>query len=62
MAYLRKRRTGKQTYIYIVESRRRAGKVRQVVLEYLGNVRDVTPARLKRALTYWRVKGKGDGR
>jgi hypothetical protein len=66
MAYLRSRRTGKQTYLYILESRRRAGKVVQVTLEYLGNADSVTPARLKRALTYWRVgqkrKAKRGGR
>jgi hypothetical protein len=59
MAYLRRRRTGHQTYLYVVESRRRDGKVTQVIREYLGNQRDVTPARLKRALTYWKVKPKG---
>jgi len=59
MAYLRKQRIGKQTYLYIVEARRRGDKVRQHVLEYLGNQNSVTPARLKRALTYWKVKPKG---
>jgi hypothetical protein len=55
MAYLRRRARGKQTYLYILESRRRGGNVQQVILEYLGNAREVTPARLKRALAYWRV-------
>ena len=56
MAYLRKRRIGRGTYVYIVESRRRAGKVEQKILEYLG--RDPDPKRLKRALDYWGVKAK----
>jgi len=69
MAYLRRRQAGNQTYLYILESRRRADKVRQVCLEYLGNERDVSPARLRAALKYWKVgakkkvtKGKGRGK
>jgi len=66
MATLRRRTLGKQTYIYIVQNRRRGGKVQQVILEYLGNARDVMPERLKRALVYWQVgkgrKGKGGRR
>jgi hypothetical protein len=58
MAYLRRRRAGYQTYLYILEARRRGDKVEQVCLEYLGNAAQVTPARLKRALTYWRVGHK----
>ena len=61
MAYLRKRRIGRGTYFYIVESRRRAGKVQQKTLEYLG--RDPDPKRLRKALAYWGVKAKpGKGR
>lgn len=55
MAFLRKQRIGHQTYLYIMESRRRGDKVRQVCLEYLGNARAVTEARLNRALRYWQV-------
>ena len=54
MAFLRRRLIGTGTYYYIVESRRRDGKVRQKVLEYLG--RDPDPKRLKKALEYWGVK------
>ena len=63
MAYLRRRTIGNGTYLYVVESRWHAGKVRQVTLEYLG--RDPAPRRLKRALRYWGVKAKpekGEGR
>jgi hypothetical protein len=61
MAFLRQRRIGTGTYYYIIESRRRDGKVRQKILEYIG--RDPDPVRLKRALTYWRVaKRKGGGK
>ncbi len=56
MAYLRKRRIRQGIYYYIVESRRRAGKVEQKTLEYLG--RDPDPKRLKRALAYWGVDAK----
>ena len=66
MAYLRRRSIGAGTYLYVVESRRRAGKIQQVTLEYLGREDKLDPARLKRALTYWRVgqkrKAKGGGR
>jgi len=60
MAYLRIIRRGKAQYHYIVESYRAAGTVRQRILEYLGDAPE--PARLKRALTYWRVKPKGGKR
>ena len=56
MAFLRKRRIGSGTYYYILQSRRRAGKVEQKVLEYLG--RDPEPKRLRRAMAYWGVKAK----
>jgi hypothetical protein len=58
MAFLRtvtkQTKSGKRTYLYIVESRRRGDTVRQKVLEYLGA--DPEPRRLKRALRYWNVK------
>ncbi len=60
MAFLRKRRIGRGTYLYIIETRRVSGKVRHKILEYLG--RDVEPARLKRALRYWKVKPSKGGR
>jgi hypothetical protein len=62
MAFLRKRDIGGRTYLYIIENRRRGGKVQQKILQYLG--RDPDPKRLKRALAYWGVKerpGKGKG-
>ncbi len=59
MAFLRKRRIGTGTYYYIIENRRRGGKVASRILEYLG--RDPEPKRLKRALKYWGVKKSGKG-
>jgi hypothetical protein len=59
MAYLEKKRIGGRTYCYIMQSFRRDGKVRRRILEYLG--RDPEPARLKRALVYWRVGQKRKG-
>jgi hypothetical protein len=56
MAFLRKQRKGRAVYYYIVQNRRRGGKVVQRVCEYLG--RDPDPKRLKRALRYWGVKAK----
>jgi hypothetical protein len=58
MAYLRRQRIGRQMYLYIMESVRRGDKVTKNVLEYLGNKDQVTHARLKKALAYWRVKAK----
>jgi ribosomal protein S30 len=55
MAYLRRRTIRGGTYLYVVESRRRAGKVRQVTLQYLGREDKIEPARLREALRYWRV-------
>jgi hypothetical protein len=64
MAYLERKRIARLTYCYIMQSYRSDGKVKRRILEYLG--RDPDPARLKRALTYWRVgtkrKAKGGGR
>ena len=60
MAFLRVRCIGKGRYFYILESRRRGGKVDQKILEYLG--RDPVPARLQRALDYWGVKPKASRR
>lgn len=69
MAYLRRRTIGGGTYLYIVESRKRSGKVRQVTLQYLGREDRIEPARLREAIRYWRVgqkrgaqKGKGVAR
>ena len=54
MAYLKRLTIGGGIYYYIVQSVRSRGKVKTQTLKYLG--RDPDPARLKRALTYWRVK------
>jgi hypothetical protein len=59
LAFLRISRRGQRRYYYVVESYRRSGTVRQKVLEYLG--RDPDPARLRRALRYWKI-GKGRGK
>ena len=56
MAYLKRVTVGKVSYLYIVQSVRRGDSVTKKVLEYLG--RDPDPKRLKRACTYWGVKGK----
>ncbi len=56
MAFLRKQRKGTSVYFYIVQNRRRGGRVVQRVCEYLG--RDPDPKRLKRAMEYWGVKAK----
>jgi len=57
MAYLRVSRVGNGNYYYIMRSERKGTKVSAKVLEYLG--RDPEPARLKRALTYWKVRATG---
>ncbi len=61
MAFLRFKRTGKGThrYAYIVESRRSGKQVHSKIIQYLGREDALTPAGLRRALTYWRVKPKG---
>ena len=61
MAYLRISKRGKRRYYYIVRAVQLSDKrIRQKVLEYLG--RDPDPARLKRALEYWGVKRKRNGK
>jgi len=65
MAYLVGKTVKGHSYLYIMKSERVGGRVRVRTLEYLGNADKVSEARLKRALTYWRVKvkpGKGKGR
>ncbi len=59
MAYLRKLKQGKRTYLYILESVSRDGVTRKRVKEYLGREDRIEPGDLQRALTYWRVKPKG---
>jgi len=54
MAYLSVKRISGHRYVYIVKSVRKGAKVVPRILEYFG--RDPDPARLKRALRYWRVK------
>lgn len=51
MAFLRQQRKGNAVYFYIVQNRRRGGKVQQKILEYLG--REPDKKRLKRAMEYW---------
>ena len=65
MAYLVSKTVKGHSYLYIVRSERIGGRVRTQILEYLGNADKVSPARLGRALVYWRVKvkpGKGKRR
>ena len=52
MAYLKRQRIGKQTYLYVMQSVRRRDKVTKKVLEYLGNADDVSAERLRAALRY----------
>jgi hypothetical protein len=56
MAFLRTHRRVSGNYYAVVESYRRDGSVRQRILEYIG--KDPDPARLKRALVYWKVKDR----
>ena len=56
MAHLKRVHIREGTYFYIVQSVRCGDKVTQKTLEYLG--RDPDPARLRRALRYWRVGPK----
>lgn len=60
MAFLRVQRKGGSRYYAVVRNDRRRGKVIQRILEWLG--RDPESARLLRALRYWRVKSKRNGR
>ena len=55
MAHLHILKKSGRRYYYVLQTIRRRGKVTSKVLEYLG--RDPDEKRLKRALTYWRVKG-----
>jgi len=60
MAYLRILHKSGTRYFYIMRSVRTGKKVRPKVLEYLG--KEPAPTRLRKALVYWGVKAKGDGR
>jgi hypothetical protein len=63
MAYLKRKRIGGGTYLYVVRTYRTPeGKVRDKVLQYLGSVRKVTNADAAEAVAHWNkwVKtGKG---
>ena len=52
-------KTSVSVYYYIVQNRRRGGRVVQRVCEYLG--RDPEPKRLRRACEYWGVKSMPGG-
>ena len=54
MAHLKRVNVRGRIYLYIVQSRRRSGRVTTKILEYLG--RDPDPQRLQRAKRYWGVK------
>ncbi len=54
MAHLKRVNNQGRIYYYIVQSRRRSGRVTTKILEYLG--RDPEPQRLQRAKRYWGVK------
>ncbi len=54
MAHLKRVNNQGRIYYYIVQSRRRSGRVTTKILEYLG--RDPEPKRLQRAKRYWGVK------
>jgi len=54
MAHLKRVNNQGRIYFYIVQSRRRSGRVTTKILEYLG--RDPDPKRLQRAKRYWGVK------
>jgi hypothetical protein len=58
MAYLSIKRVKRFSYIYVVRSERKGGKVRPRILEYLGRADKVDPKRLRRACDYWGVKQK----
>lgn len=60
MAYLVIRNVKGGRYYYIAKSARKNGKVVQKTLEYLGHEPD--PERLKRALAYWQVETKRQGK
>jgi hypothetical protein len=60
MAYLVIRNVKGGRYFYIAKSARKNGKVVQKTLEYLGHEPD--PARLRRALEYWQVGTKRQGK
>jgi len=54
MAHLKRVNNQGRIYYYIVQSRRRSGRVTTKILEYLG--RDPDPKHLLRAKRYWGVK------
>ncbi len=56
MAFLRVQRKGGSRYYAVVRNDKHRGKVVQRILEWLG--RDPDPARLRRALRYWKVMPK----
>ncbi len=60
MAYLRRAKVGKFTYVYVMKSVRRKGKPYPMptVLEYLGRADKIDPKRLTRACRYWGVTTK----
>lgn len=54
MAYLKRKRIGGGTYLYVVRTyRTREGKVRDRVLQYLGSAKSVREADAAEAVAHW---------
>lgn len=54
MAFLKRKRIGKGTYLYVVNSYRTPeGKVREEVLHYLGNEQRLSCAEVGEAVAFW---------
>jgi len=54
MAFLKRKHSSSGTYLYVVQSYRTPeGKVRENVLQYLGNERGVSRADAEAAVVHW---------
>ncbi len=53
MAYLKRKRIGGGTYLYVIQSYRVGRKVRDKVLQYLGSDAKVSKADAAEAVAHW---------
>jgi len=58
MAYLKHKRIGGGTYLYVVRSYRVGSKVREELLQYLGSDKKVSKADANAAVAHWQKWSK----
>jgi hypothetical protein len=63
VAFLKRKKVGRGVYLYVVRSYREGAKVREEVIQYLGNEKEWPRADADAAVAHWnRVEARRRGR